>query len=509
MMKANSILLAMSLCMSTTVMAMDEYSTELVIVGSGTAGLTAAAYAESIGIDTIVLEKLATPGGQLYLIEGTYAVETPLQAKNMVGKTRAQSFKEAIEYTDWKANPRLVKRIVDTSADNLKWLEDAGVAFGTTLVTDTPDGNRVNHTYADHNPGKQAVDALSKVIFDNGGKILTETAGAELITNKKGDVVGIYADSEDEGRIKINADAVLMATGSIAQNKKLLMKYAPELMVDGEPMKSISLTSNTGDGVIMGEKVGAEMADLGLVIGESFVPRNTLYKEMYSSNTMLDAYMMMKAQSLWVNFKGERVFDESLSGDFTKVLNAFKNHGNQGIVIMDDAKRQDLMEGAGSDTNYFTMYDRGRKIVNFDKAIKNGEKRGYAFKANSIEELAKKMGIDVTTLTATVSRYNEQAQKGEDIDFGKKAHFDPLLTPPYYALWGHSTICDMSGGLKIDHNAQVIGKKGLPIKGLYAAGATAGGMYGGKYPYINPGFASATAIATGRFAVEHVKSELK
>lgn len=508
-MKANSILLAMSLCMSTTVMAMDEYSTELVIVGSGTAGLTAAAYAESIGIDTIVLEKLATPGGQLYLIEGTYAVETPLQAKNMVGKTRAQSFKEAIEYTDWKANPRLVKRIVDNSADNLKWLEDAGVAFGTTLITDTPDGNRVNHTFADHNPGKQAVDALSKIIFDNGGQILTETAGAELITNKKGDVVGIYADSEDEGRIKITADAVLMATGSIAQNEKLLKKYAPELLVDGRAMHAISLTSNTGDGVIMGEKVGAEMADLGLVISEAFVPKHTQYKELYSSDTMLDAYMMLKSQSLWVNFNGERVFDESLSGDFTKVLNAFKNHGNQGIVIMDDAKRQDLMKGAGSDTNYFTLYDRGRKIVNFDKVIDDGEKRGYAFKANTIEELARKLDVDAVTLSATFARYNEQAIKGEDIDFGKESHFKPLTKPPFYALKGETTICDMAGGLKIDHNAQVISKKGHPIKGLYAAGATSGGMYGGKYPYINPGWASATAIATGRFAVEHVKSEVK
>ncbi|QDZ92324.1 FAD-binding protein [Shewanella decolorationis] len=213
--------------------------------------------------------------------------------------------------------------------------------------------------------------------------------------------------------------------------------------------------------------------------------------------------MMLKAHSLWVNSSGSRFLNEGLAGDFTIVNNALLNYGNQAFVIMDDTKRKDMMFGSGSDTNYFTMYDRGQKVVNFDKVIKDGQKRGYAFKADSIEELAKKMGVDEAALIATVKRYNQLASEGVDKDFAKDPQFlKPLLTPPFYAMKGDSTICDMGGGLKINQKSQVIGANGQPIKGLYAAGATAGGMYGDNYPYIDPGFASASAIATGRFAVQ-------
>ncbi|USD37535.1 FAD-binding protein [Ferrimonas sp. SCSIO 43195] len=504
-MKLKSIALTLAACTSFHAFAITEYNTDLVIVGSGVAGLTAAAYAEENGVDTIVLEKLATPGGQLYLIEGTYAVETPLQKREMVGLTKEKSFQETMDYAGWKANPALVKRIIDDSDGNIKWMMDRGIKMGG-LITDTPDGNRTYHTYHDHNPGAQTVEVLTKIISDNGGQIFTETPGTKLVTNGKGEVTGIWADSADEGEIKINAKAVLMATGSISHNKELLVKYNPELLIAGaEPMKSNALKSNTGDGIIMGQAVGADLANLDMVISEALVPTNTDYKEIYTSDVMLDAYMMMKAHSLWVNTHGDRVMDESLAGDFTVVLNVLKNFGNQGVVIMDDAKRKDMMQGSGSDTNYFTLYDTGRKVVNFDKVIKDGQKRGYAFKANSIRELAKQLQIDPATLQASVDRYNTLAKEGADTDMGKDAQYlSSLLTPPFYALKGDTTICDMGGGLKINHKSQVMHLKGNAIKGLYAAGATAGGMYGDNYPYIDPGFASAAAIATGRFAVQDV-----
>ncbi len=501
-MKLGILAIAVGSMLSASVFADEEYNTDLVIVGSGTAGLTAAAYAAQNGIKTIVLEKLANTGGQLSVIEGTYAVDSSLQHNEMVGLTREKSFEETMEYAGWKANPALVKRIIDTSADNYQWMIDSGIAMGP-LITDTVDGHRVYHTYANHAPGPQAIGVLTDIIDKNGGKILTETPGKKLLLGKNGEVVGIQAHNELKGNITVHAKAVLMATGSIANSVELLKKFAPNLAINGNPLKSIAIKHNTGDGVQMGLDIGAQTANTDLVIGESLVPTNTVYAEMYTSKVMMDAYMMLKAHSLWVNPSGERFLNEGLAGDFTIVNNAILNYGNQAFVIMDDAKRKDLMDGKGSDTNYFTMYNRGQKVVNFDKVIADGQKRGYAFKANSIEELAKKMGVDQGTLVATVKRYNQLATKGSDDDFAKDPqHLIPLVTPPFYAMKGDSTICDMGGGLKINHKSQVIGANGKPIKGLYAAGATAGGMYGDNYPYINPGFASAAAIATGRFAVE-------
>ncbi|MDG5899445.1 FAD-binding protein [Shewanella xiamenensis] len=501
-MRLRILAIAVTALVASPAFADEEYNTDLVIVGSGTAGLTAAAYAAQNGIKTIVLEKLANTGGQLSVIEGTYAVESSLQHNQMVGLTKDKSFEETMDYSGWKANPALVKRIIDNSASNYQWMIDSGVAMGP-LITDTVDGHRVYHTYAGHAPGPQAIGVLTNIIDKNGGKIFTETPGKKLLLDKNGKVTGILAHNDLKGDVTVHAKAVLMATGSIANSVELLKKFAPQLSINGTPLKSIALKHNTGDGVKMGLDVGAQTANTDLVIGESLVPTNTVYAEMYTSQVMMDAYMMLKAHSLWVNSSGSRFLNEGLAGDFTIVNNALLNYGNQAFVIMDDTKRKDMMFGSGSDTNYFTMYDRGQKVVNFDKVIKDGQKRGYAFKADSIEELAKKMGVDEAALIATVKRYNQLASEGVDKDFAKDPQFlKPLLTPPFYAMKGDSTICDMGGGLKINQKSQVIGANGQPIKGLYAAGATAGGMYGDNYPYIDPGFASASAIATGRFAVQ-------
>ena len=461
MKRVPTLVAAAMMALSLPAFSLTQYTTDLVIVGSGTAGLPAAATAAQMGVKAITIEKSPTIGGQLHVIEGTYAVGTDIQRKEMIGLNAEKSFDQTMKYAAWRADPQLVKRIIEASGPNIKWMMDTGVAM-KGVMTDTLDGNRVYHTYAGHYPGEQAVGALMKVIREKGGKVLTEMKGEHLIIDKDGTVTGV-----------------------VAKNLK------------------------TGDGIKMGLEAGADLRNTDIVISESIVPTNTLYLEQYVDKKMLDAYMMLKAQTLWVNTAGHRFMDESHSDDFTIVFNAIHNQGNQAFVIMDDAKRVDLMQGAGSDTNYFTVYDKGQKVVHFDEVVADGQKRGYAFKANTIPELAKLMGVNPTVLQATVDRYNKMARAGVDTDFGKKHNLIPIVKAPFYAFEGDGTICDMTGGLLINSKAQVMDKKGNPIKGLYAAGSMAGGMYGTEYPYINPGFSSATAIATGRFAVQDVAEHLK
>lgn len=454
MKRVPTLVAAAMMALSLPAFSLTQYTTDLVIVGSGTAGLPAAATAAQMGVKAITIEKSPTIGGQLHVIEGTYAVGTDIQRKEMIGLNAEKSFDQTMKYAAWRADPQLVKRIIEASGPNIKWMMDTGVAM-KGVMTDTLDGNRVYHTYAGHYPGEQAVGALMKVIREKGGKVLTEMKGEHLIIDKDGTVTGVVAKNLKTGEeVRIHAKAVLLAAGSMANGPDMMAKYNPSLRVAGKPMKSIAIETNTGDGIKMGLEAGADLRNTDIVISESIVPTNTLYLEQYVDKKMLDAYMMLKTQTLWVNTAGHRFMDESHSDDFTIVFNAIHNQGNQAFVIMDDAKRVDLMQGAGSDTNYFTVYDKGQKVVHFDEVVADGQKRGYAFK-------------------------------------------------------GDGTICDMTGGLLINSKAQVMDKKGNPIKGLYAAGSMAGGMYGTEYPYINPGFASATAIATGRFAVQDVAEHLK
>jgi fumarate reductase flavoprotein subunit len=496
------ILIALVLLIIITGNALAEkvYNTDLVIVGSGVAGLTAAAFASEQGIKTILIEKLPQIGGQLIIIEGTFAVGTKIQKRDMVGLTKFEAFRQIMNYATWKADAGYNKKLVDTADKTIAWLQEKGVEMGP-VITDTPDGNRVYHTYQSGFPGKPYIDAMMNVIKKSDTLVLTETPGKSLIVDKNNTVTGIMAENEDGEAIRINAKAVLLATGSFADNREMLQKYNPSLPKD---IKHISPLKNKGDGIIMGQAVGADVANMNVMIFEGAVPINTEYQELHYSEMMLDAYMILRTSSLWLNKNGERFFNEALSGDYTVVSNALAANGNTQILIMDDDTRMDLIQGGGSHANYFTLYERGQLITKFDDVVKDGMKRGYAFKANSIEELAKMMRMEPKVIRASVDRYNELAMKGEDLDMGKDINtMKPIVKGPFYGFIGVNTICDVAGGLKINKNAQVVHVNGQPIKGLYAAGATSGGMYGANYPYIMPGYASSAAMNSGRFAVEH------
>lgn len=491
--------------LSGSAFSQKTYDTDLLIVGSGVAGITATAHATQNGINTILIEKQSTLGGQLKIIGGAFAVESSIQRSNMIGVTKAQAFRLAMDYSAWKANSSLVKRIVDYSDINIAWLIESGIEMGP-VIEDKVDGLRTYHTYASDRPGKPFVDAMMKIIDgSNKGTVLTDTSAESLITDDNGRVIGVWAQSKTDGKIRINAKAVVLATGSVGHNRELLKKYNPTLP---ENIETNAIKSNTGDGIVMGQAIGADVDNMDLFISESSVAINTAWAEQLVRPEMKDAYMINKSFTLWVDKNGNRFVNEALAGDFTVVSNALRRNGNLQILIMDDNKRKDLMEGSGADTNYFRMFERGRKIVHFDAVVADGQKRGYAFKANSIEDLAKQLNIDPAKLKATVDRYNELAQTQNDLDQGKPAQYmQPIVKGPFYAFLAQDTICDSVGGLKINQNAQVINTKGEPIKGLYAAGATTGGMYGDNYPYVLPGFASTMAMVTGYLAVQHFADE--
>ncbi len=482
--------------------AQQKHKADLVVVGSGLAGITAAVYASENGLDVILIEKLPGLGGVMHFVEGTFAIESHIQNREMVGVTKEDMFVRIMDYSGWKADSALVRRIVNNTANTLLWLEDRGIKFNNVQAT-MMGGDRLYHNFEVGRPGTFYANTMANIIKKNGGKIFTEMRATELITDKNGNVIGVMAEDEEEEMVRFEAKAVLLATGSISSNKELRTKYSKDIPYE---IPNIGLKTNVGDGVIMGQKIGADVAHVALGSYEGAVPVNVDYGEMFDNPAILDAYMALKNMNLWLNDKGQRFVNEAYAGDFTIVSNSLIVNGNTQIAIFDEEMKKDMMYGSGASTNYFIMYAKGQLMKHLDIAIEDGLKRGYAFKADSIEELAEQMGMDPEVIEASVNRYNDMAKKGNDEDFGKDPRLlKPIVNGPFYALKGINTICDGLGGLKINRNAQVLHTNGQPIKGLYAAGATSGGMLAGDdYPYIVPGYASAVALNTGRFAVEHL-----
>jgi fumarate reductase flavoprotein subunit len=218
MKRVPTLVAAAMMALSLPAFSLTQYTTDLVIVGSGTAAATAA----QMGVKAITIEKSPTIGGQLHVIEGTYAVGTDIQRKEMIGLNAEKSFDQTMKYAAWRADPQLVKRIIEASGPNIKWMMDTGVAM-KGVMTDTLDGNRVYHTYAGHYPGEQAVGALMKVIREKGGKVLTEMKGEHLIIDKDGTVTGVVAKNLKTGEeVRIHAKAVLLAAGSMANGPDMM-----------------------------------------------------------------------------------------------------------------------------------------------------------------------------------------------------------------------------------------------------------------------------------------------
>ena len=140
-----------------------------------------------------------------------------------------------------------------------------------------------------------------------------------------------------------------------------------------------------------------------------------------------------------------------------------------------------------------------------DKQIERYVKNGTAFKADTIEELAEQMGVPAETFRATVDRYNELYEQGEDVDFGKRAELLTSITePPFYAVkWGPALL-NVHGGMIIDTDMRVLDDDNKPIPGLYAIGNVAGGLYGVDYPLLWNGNSHSRAITWARAAIQAI-----
>lgn len=454
-----------------------ELTTEIVVVGAGGTGLTAAASAYENGADVIVLEKLALIGGSTALSGGSIsATDTKFQREAGITDTKEswmELWKERSAigadsiYPDYDA----VDRFMDEAVITTEWLADyIGHKY------EGIGGYGVDPAKRLHSPaevdGRRGGAALIRNIENftrkNNIEIMTETRATELITNDKGDVVGVVAEGRD-GKVTINAQKVILAAGGFAKSEELLERFVPEYA--GSAELSAASAGTTGDGILMAEMVGAALYEDPWVIGLSF-----------GSKVAGTGGLAWDWTKVYVNEMGERFVNEE--SHYAVITNVVAEQAAPWLIL------------DSNDANIQT-------IESLEKALDSGE----VIKGESYEELGMAMGVPGETLAQTMEKYNKGAESGIDA-LGKSSDFLlAMKTPPYYAMKIYPVTMGTFGGVKTNENFQVLREDGSVINNLYAGGECANKiLYNQVYM---TGSAVQFAATSGRISGAHAARSLK
>jgi fumarate reductase flavoprotein subunit len=359
-----------------------------------------------------------------------------------------------------------------------------------------PDAPRTYHIIK--GTGQALVKSLVSAAKEKGVKVRLGMAAARIV--RLGDCVSGVVFSGNGVLGRIDCRTVFIATGGYTNNKTWIKKYTGmELDVNLVPIGNID---KMGDGIRMAWEVGAAEEGMGVV-------------EMYrigplGPNFPMKSHLQVVAvqPDLWVDPRGERFCNEAVSFNDTSAgnVNARYKEGYT-YTLIDESIKQQMLE-RGIDRNMAQENLPGLRPLNFDKelnaAIESGSTEVFA--ANSISDLAARMGVDPAILTATVEEYNGFCKKGHDEIFAKDLKYmRPLKSPRFYAIKCRTISLGTLGGIKINSRMEVLDRKNRVIPGLYAGGMDAGGMWGDSYPIREgSGTSSAFAINSGRIAGKNI-----
>ena len=437
----------------------NETKFDVIVVGGGAAGLSAAIEAAEAGAKVAVIEKMPVLGGSTLLSEGiVYATGSKIQTEYPVNDSTEALVNFWIDKAEGQNDVPSLQLVADESGATIDWLVDLGVVFGDPIATGT---SPVLRGHVAENKGAGIIDALKERAEENMVTLILETRVLDLITNDKAEITGVKALNREGQEVSYKAKAVVLATGGFDKNELLVASYAP----NAKGHTSFTSESSTGDGLTMALALGADVINKGGVFGTKTVLGEPAYKT--------EINKLLELPYLAVNSKGERFVDES--DDFAVYY-------------------QELVKQEGSVS--YMIFDQTNFDASLDAAIKNGS----AFMADTLDELAAKAGIDPAGLNNTVTYYNDMIKYGKDEQFGKNLKaLTPLESSKYYALKVVPAILGTMSGLKTDLEAKVLNAEGLAISGLYAAGELAtGNFYNTIYPAM--GTSLQVSITFGRIA---------
>lgn len=463
--------------------------TDIVIVGAGGAGMTAAITAAAEGKSVVIVESQAMVGGNsVRATGGLNATHTPAQDENEfnesagVEKTLASAASnyadnETItalaatvseQWAEYQANPTgyfdsvelmeldtmiggkgvndpaLVETLCENSADAIEWLSSIGIDMPSVSSFGGASVKRIHRPLNSEGKvvsvGSYMIPLLEENCKSAGVEIMLNTTATEILTDVNGAACGIVATGASGETVTVNAKAVVLTTGGFGANLDMVVEYKPEL----EGFMTTNAAGAQGQGIEMATAIGADTVDMDQIQIHPTVEANTA-----------------------------ALITEGLRGDGAILVNA------EGKRFIDEVGTRDVVSAAEiAQTDSYSWLIVDQAMVDASSVIQGYITKGYTFSGETYEELAEAIGVDPTALAETMESWNACVAAGKDEEFGRTSFANPLDTAPYYAIKVTAGVHHTMGGLKINTNTEVLNTNGDVIPGLFAAGEVTGGVHG-------------------------------
>ena len=462
---------------------------DVVVVGAGGAGMTAAITAAAEGKSVVILESQSMVGGNsVRATGGMNAGKTVYQDENEFGesagvektlKTAAEKYADnetitalaktvSEQWAAYQANPtgyfdsvelmeldtmiggkgindpELVETLCANSADAIDWLDEHGITLHNVSSFGGASVKRihrpVNAEGKTVSVGSYMIPLLQENCEKAGVKMMLDTTATEILTDANGAAVGVKATGASGETVTVNAKAVVLASGGFGANLDMVVKYKPEL----KGFMTTNAPGIQGQGIEMAEAIGAATVDMDQIQIHPTVEANTA-----------------------------ALITEGLRGDGAVLIN------EEGKRFIDEVGTRDVVSAAEiAQTGSYSWLVVDQAMADASSVIQGYIKKGYTVTGATYEELGKAMGVDAAAFAETMDKWNGYVEAKNDPDFGRTSFANPLNTAPYYAVKVTAGVHHTMGGLKINANTEVLNEKGEVIPGLFAAGEVTGGVHG-------------------------------
>ena len=461
---------------------------DVVIVGAGGAGMTAAITAANEGKSVVIVESQAMVGGNsVRATGGMNAAKTVYQDENTfeqaagVEKTLASAAEKyadnetitalaatvAEQWAAYQANPTgyfdsvelmeldtmiggkgindpaLVETLCEGTADAIDWLDENGITLHNVSSFGGASVKRIHRPVGDDGKvvsvGSYMIPRLQQACEKAGVQILLSTTAEEILTDG-GKAVGIKATGAAGETVTVNAKAVILASGGFGANLDMVVEYKPEL----KGFMTTNAPGILGQGIAMAQAIGADTVDMDQI-------------QIHPT----------------VQYDSAALITEGLRGDGAILINA------EGKRFIDEVGTRDVVSAAEvAQTGGYSWLVVDQKMADASSVIQGYIKKGYTVEGKTYEELAEAMGVDSAAFAETMANWNQCVADKTDAEFGRTSFANPLDTAPYYAIKVTAGVHHTMGGLKIDTNTEVLDADGNAIPGLFAAGEITGGVHG-------------------------------